>query len=135
MSRCTPPLQGVHQTGPASSRQKQCAIAALALSLSLFAVGLELIEFNRGTPLAMGGLVMMLVALPPYLWGCAELARAKGYSTAIVLTFILGGLFPLVVLLALPDKNRHRHWLGNPRQHVLKDRTIKCGKGQVSLNE
>jgi hypothetical protein len=51
----------------------------------------------------MGGLVMMLVALPPYLWGCAELARAKGYSTAIVLTFILGGLFPLVVLLALPD--------------------------------
>jgi len=92
------------------SRHKKKALTGLGLWLPLFAVGLGLICFNRGTPLAVGGLVMMLVALPLYLWGCAELAHAKGYSTAIVLTFILGGLFPLVVLLALPDKNRHRQW-------------------------
>ena len=92
------------------SRHKKKALIGLCLSVPLFAVGLGLVEFNRRTPLAMVGLVMMLVALPPYLWGCTELARAKGYSTAIVLTVVLGGLFPLVVLLALPDKNRHRRW-------------------------
>jgi hypothetical protein len=51
---------------------------------------------------------MMVIAVPLYLWGCTSLAKAKGYSTAIVLTSILGGLFPLVVLLVLPDKNKHR---------------------------
>jgi hypothetical protein len=57
-------------------------------------------------------LTMILVSLPFYLRGCAELARAKGYSTAILLTCVLGWLFPVVVLLALPDKNRHqrRRW-------------------------
>ena len=56
-------------------------------------------------------IAMILISVPLYLWGCAALAKAKGYSTAILLTCILGGLFPLVVLLALPDKNkRHRRW-------------------------
>ena len=53
-------------------------------------------------------LVLSLFGIITYLWGCLALAKAKGYSTAIVLTVILGVLFPAVVLLALPDKNR-RH--------------------------
>ncbi len=43
-----------------------------------------------------------------YCWGCAALAEAKGYSTAIVLTVVLGVLFPVVVLLALKDKHKYR---------------------------
>lgn len=54
------------------------------LSLSLFAAGIVI-----------------------YIWGCLALARAKGYSTALVLTVVFGVLFPIVVLLALPDKNKH----------------------------
>jgi hypothetical protein len=92
------------------SRHKKKALTGLGFGLPLWAAGFGLLLLNRGTPLAVGGIVIMLVALALYLWGCAELAKAKGYSTAIVLTFILGGLFPLVVLLALPDKNRHRQW-------------------------
>jgi len=54
--------------------------------------------------------LLFLAGIPIYIWGCIELARAKGQSTAIVLTVFLGILFPLVVLLALPDKNKyHRH--------------------------
>jgi len=49
-----------------------------------------------------------LLLCPFTLWGCVALAKAKGYSTAILLTLILGWLFPVVVLLALPDKNKHR---------------------------
>src|SRR6266404_4359998 len=62
------------------------------------------------TPMALA-LVMMIVSAPFYLWGCAALARGKGYSSAILLTCILGWLFPVVVLLALPDKRKHhRRW-------------------------
>jgi hypothetical protein len=43
-----------------------------------------------------------------YCWGCSCLAIAKGYSSALVLTVVLGVLLPLVVLLALPDKHSHR---------------------------
>jgi hypothetical protein len=51
--------------------------------------------------------VMLLGGIGIYIWGCLALAEAKGYSTAIVLTVILGVLFPVVVLLALPDKHKH----------------------------
>jgi len=58
-----------------------------------------------------GGLIMLgiLFLLGLYIWGCACLAKAKGQSTAIVLSVVLGVLFPLVVLLVLPDKQKHRH--------------------------
>jgi hypothetical protein len=48
-----------------------------------------------------------------YLWGCACLAEAKGYSTAVILAAFLGTLvpgsffLPLLLLLVLPDKNAH----------------------------
>ena len=77
--------------------------------MPLILAGLACLLFTRGTMSAIG-LVLMLMALPFYLWGCAALAQAKGYSTAIVLTFVFGGLFPLVVLLALPDKNKRQRW-------------------------
>ncbi len=61
-----------------------------------------------------GGLIMLgiLFLLGVYIWGCACLAKAKGHSTAIVLSVVLGVLFPLIVLLVLPDKQKRRH-----RQH------------------
>lgn len=92
------------------SRHKKTAVTGLSIGLPLFLVGMGVAFLNRGSALAILGVVMILVALPFYLWGCAELAKAKGYSTAIVLTFILGGLFPFVVLLVLPDKNQRRRW-------------------------
>lgn len=57
-----------------------------------------------------------------YIWGCACLAEAKGYSTAIILIAFLSCipgalLLPLLLLLVLPDKNTHvshrRWWPGD----------------------
>jgi hypothetical protein len=48
----------------------------------------------------------IVAGVPFYIWGCLSLAKAKGYSTAIVITAIFGLLLPLVILIALPDKNR-----------------------------
>jgi len=103
------------------ARHKKKALIGLSAGLPLFLVGWALIfTYVRG-PRAVTllgsapgliALTMIIVSIPFYLWGCAELARAKGYSTAILLTCVLGWLFPVVVLLALPDKNRHqrRRW-------------------------
>jgi hypothetical protein len=51
--------------------------------------------------------MMLLGGLGVYIWGCLALAKAKGYSSAILLTVVLGVVFPAVVLLALPDKFKH----------------------------
>jgi hypothetical protein len=94
------------------SRYKRKALTGVGVGLSMAAVGFGLVISERDTApaLAIVGGVMMLAALLLYLWGCAALAKAKGQSTAIVLTFVLGGLFPLVLLLVLPDKNQRRRW-------------------------
>jgi hypothetical protein len=53
------------------------------------------------------GFVAALPGLVIYTWGCLALAKARGYSTALVITVVLGIIFPVVVLLALPDKEKH----------------------------
>jgi hypothetical protein len=103
------------------SRYRKKAWIGLGISLPLFLGGWALIfTYVRGaeaerymtTPPALLAYAMLAVSIPFYLWGCAALAKAKGYSGAIVLTCLLGWLFPVVVLLALPDKNKHyrRRW-------------------------
>ena len=96
------------------ARSKKKALTCLAIGLPLSAGGWALMLIFLHTTVAVVGAVLALVGLVFYLWGCTELAKAKGYSTAIMLTFFLGGLFPLVVLLALPDKHRYRPWRARP---------------------
>ena len=103
------------------ARHSKKALLGLGIGLPLFLGGWTVIFLAiRGMlgGVAAGGMpwviaiAMIIVSVPFYLWGCAQLANAKGYSTAIVLTCILGWLFPLVILLVLPDKNTHhrRRW-------------------------
>src|SRR5437016_4620506 len=101
------------------ARHKKKALIGLTIGVGLFLSGWAVIfAMIRGpwaashmtAPMALA-IVMLIVSAPFYLWGCAALARAKGYSTAILLTCFLGWLFPVVVLLALPDKRKHqRRW-------------------------
>jgi hypothetical protein len=51
-------------------------------------------------------ILFFLAGIPFYLWGCVQLADARGYPRAIVFTAVFGLLFTLVLLLALPDKRR-----------------------------
>ena len=67
---------------------------------------------------ALGWLVVTLSSRALYYWGCAMLAEARGYSSAVVVGTLFIGLFigcfvpaipmlvPLVVILSSPDKNR-----------------------------
>jgi hypothetical protein len=49
------------------------------------------------------GLVLILVSLPPFIWGCMNYAETKGYSKEVGLIGLLG-IIGLIVLVVLPDK-------------------------------
>ncbi len=101
------------------AREKKKAWIGLSLGIGLFLGAWAIIfatvrgpwaESHSGIPKVLA-LVMLIVSVPFYLWGCAALARGKGYSSAILITCVLGWLFPVVVLLALPDKRKNnRRW-------------------------
>jgi hypothetical protein len=84
---------------------KRKSVTGLSIGLTLFIGGCGLAYAD----ILPRGLVVLLIfgGIPIYLWGCASLARAKGYSLAILVTAFLGLIFPMVVLLVLPDKQRH----------------------------
>ena len=81
--------------------------ALIGVPLGLLVFGASLLLSIRGLIPGGLGFILSLLGVGVYTWGCLALAKAKGYSTAIVLTVVLGVLFPVVVLLALPDKNKH----------------------------
>jgi hypothetical protein len=94
------------------SRYKRKALIGLGVGLPLFVGGWALVIVHDRGPFVnfasatkVIAVAMILVSIPFYLWGCAALAKAKGYSRAFLFTCFLGWLFPMVVLLALPDKN------------------------------
>jgi hypothetical protein len=87
------------------SRYKRTSAIGLGVGLPLVVGGIMLLFPKFGLPGV--GAIAIFVGAPFYLWGCCALAKAKGYSTAIVLTAFFGLLFPMVVLLALPDKHKH----------------------------
>ncbi len=86
-------------------QEKKKAVIGIPIGLVLFGAGLflsirDLIHIPPRLLMVVGGIGI-------YIWGRLALAKAKGYSSAIVLTVILGVLFPAVVLLALNDKNKN----------------------------
>ena len=87
------------------TRHKRKAVIGIPLGLVLLGAGLFL-SYRELVPIPVR-LIMAVVGVGIYIWGCLAFAKAKGYSTAIVLTVVLGVLFPVVVLFALPDKNKN----------------------------
>ena len=85
-------------------KYKRHSIIGISVGMALIGGGLAL-AFLEIIPRGAGA-VSYVVGGGIYIWGCLALAKAKGYSSAIVLTVFLGVLFPAVVLLALPDKNK-----------------------------
>ncbi|NOS71643.1 MAG: hypothetical protein HOP33_17175 [Verrucomicrobia bacterium] len=86
-------------------QEKKKAVIGIPIGLVLFGAGLYL-SIRELIPIPLR-LLMALGGIGIYIWGCLALAKAKGYSSAIVLTVVLGVLFPAVVLLALDDKNKN----------------------------
>jgi hypothetical protein len=93
--------------------------ASLAGMLALFLLWepMERREVDTAWPL-LAGLLLFLT----YTWGCSCLAKSKGHSSAIVLTAVFGLLPPLIVLVLLPDVNRH---LSNKPRRPRRSAAIK----------
>jgi drug/metabolite transporter (DMT)-like permease len=53
---------------------------------------------------AIIGLVLILVSMPVFIWGCMNYAEGKGHSTWVGLV-ALASIVGLIVLILLPDKN------------------------------
>jgi hypothetical protein len=87
------------------SRYKKKCFAGLGAGIPLLVASGAICLFS-GDEYRPWFVVPLLAGLPFYIWGCVALAKAKGYSTAIVITAVFGLLLPLVILIALPDKNR-----------------------------
>jgi hypothetical protein len=87
------------------SREKKKALIGIPIGLVLFGTGLFL-SVRDLIPVPLR-LLMVVAGMGIYIWGCLALAKAKGHSSAIVLTVVLGVLFPAVVLIALDDKNKN----------------------------
>jgi len=87
------------------AKEKKKALVGIPIGLVLFGIGLVL-SLRDLIPVPLRFLIVMS-GLASYIWGCLALAKAKGYSSAIVVTVVLGVLFPAVILLALDDKNKN----------------------------
>jgi len=87
------------------------AIIGLPFGLALVCVVL-ILSLRHQMPVWLR-VILALSGLGVYLWGCRSLAKAKGYSSAILLTVVFGVLLPAILLLALPDKNK---WYQKPQR-------------------
>jgi hypothetical protein len=74
--------------------------AGLALIMQI--VGVILLRSRGNADL---GLVLVLVAIIPWAWGCAAYAKNKGYHEAVGLVGVFG-LIGLIVLVCLPYNDR-----------------------------
>lgn len=105
-----PPL--AHSESRMIPRYKRKSIIGISGGCALSILGIVLARADIG--LTTLGVICFFLGIPVYLWGCAALAHARGYSSALTLSAILvlwlplvGLVIPLVVLLALPDKHSH----------------------------
>jgi len=101
------------------SRHTTKAWVGIGIGVPLFLLGCGMLvnffhgSMDQGLIASTDGrlaLVVIALSVPFYLWGCAQLAEAKGYSSAILVTCLLGWLFSLIVLLVLPDKNKYQRF-------------------------
>ena len=51
----------------------------------------------------IAGLILILISLPVFVWGCMNYAEGKGYSKSVGLLG-LGSIIGLIVLIVLPER-------------------------------
>ena len=61
---------------------------------------------RTGNTAAIFGLVLILVSIPLFIWGCMNYADGKGHSKWVGLVG-LAGIIGLIVLILLPDQQQH----------------------------
>jgi hypothetical protein len=79
---------------------KKKAVIGISLGVALIGAAVVL-AVSRLLP--MGALILFLSGYVIHLWGCAMLAKAKGYTAA---QGVLAGLFTFLLLLIMPDRTK-----------------------------
>lgn len=64
-----------------------------------------LILTRMGNTAAVLGLLLTLVGVVPFIWGCMNYAEGKGHSKWVGLVGV-AGIIGLVVLIVLPDQHK-----------------------------
>jgi hypothetical protein len=86
------------------TRPRNRALVGIPFGLLIMAGAFFL---NRYIPAVyLGSMLVAFCGFLIYVWGCAELAKAKGYESAIVLTAIFLVIPAVILILILPDKNK-----------------------------
>ena len=73
----------------------------VGIGFVLQVAGIFVLQSGSGATIL--GIVLILLSLPPLIWGCMNYAEAKGYSKEEGLIGLLG-IIGLIVLVVLPDK-------------------------------
>jgi peptidoglycan/LPS O-acetylase OafA/YrhL len=114
-------------------RHKTKAILGIIVGVLLVIAGAVGAYYTYQPGEGTSWVLLMLPGMPLAAWGCAHLARHRGYSTTagyalfvfgfglmsfvpgthtpvtVGFGFIFAALVPVVVLFALPDKSHHSH--------------------------
>jgi hypothetical protein len=76
--------------------------AGVGIGFVLQLVGLIL--FGNGAVGALVGLLLVLISVPVFIWGCMNYAEGKGHSKWVGIVGLLG-IIGLVILIVLPDQH------------------------------
>ncbi|NIP25336.1 MAG: hypothetical protein GWN55_14615 [Phycisphaerae bacterium] len=68
-------------------------------------VGYLLVQTAKTDAIVLLGLILILISIPLFIWGCMNYAEGKGHSKWVGLVG-LAGLIGLIVLAVLPDQAR-----------------------------
>ena len=60
---------------------------------------------NAGETGGLLGLLLILISLPVFIWGCMNYAEGKGHSKWVGLVGV-AGIIGLIVLIVLPDQHK-----------------------------
>ena len=75
----------------------------VGIGIVLQLVGFPLSEI--GETGAIVGLLLILVSIPVFIWGCMNYAEGKGHSKWVGLVGVVG-FIGLIVLIVLPDQHK-----------------------------
>jgi hypothetical protein len=104
----------------------------VGVGIAVFLQLAGLLFVQKGDTAAILGLVLILVSIPVFIWGCMNYAEGKGHSKWLGVAG-LAGLIGLIVLILLPDQDRPGSVRRPQRRKIVGLITLVVGIGVAVL--